>query len=123
GEALRAAAKRSPLDVTVRAGTTGRHPEQVEAAVYFCCLEALANVGKHAPGASVTITLETVPGELRFEVADDGPRADRAAGPGPGRVRPAPARSGSVRPGSAGSGGLRLGGRGGAAEVLTCEVP
>ena len=35
--------------------------------MYFCCLEALANVGKHAPGASVTITLEAVPGELRFE--------------------------------------------------------
>ena len=35
GEALRAAAKRSPLDVTVRAGTLGRHPEQVEAAVYL----------------------------------------------------------------------------------------
>jgi signal transduction histidine kinase len=73
GEALRAAAKRSPLDVTVRAGTLGRHPEQVEAAVYFCCLEALANVGKHAPGASVTITLEAVPGELRFEITDTGP--------------------------------------------------
>jgi signal transduction histidine kinase len=81
GEALRAAAKRSPLDVTVRAGTTGRHPEQVEAAVYFCCLEALANVGKHAPGASVTITLEAVPGELRFEIADDGPGFDPARVP------------------------------------------
>jgi signal transduction histidine kinase len=76
GEALRAAAKRSPLDVTVRAGMTGRHPEQVEAAVYFCCLEALANVGKHAPGASVTITVEAVPGELRFEIADNGPGFD-----------------------------------------------
>jgi len=46
--------------------------------VYFCCLEALANVGKHAPGAAVTITLEAVPGELRFEIADDGPGFDPA---------------------------------------------
>ncbi len=81
GEALRAAAKRSPLDVTVRAGAPGRHPEQVEAAVYFCCLEALANVGKHAPGAAVTITLEAAPGELRFEVADTGPGFDLASVP------------------------------------------
>ena len=75
-EALRAAAKRSPLAVTVSATDLGRHPEQVEAAVYFCCLEALANAGKHAPGATVTITLQAVPGELRFEVADAGPGFD-----------------------------------------------
>jgi signal transduction histidine kinase len=80
-EALRAAAKRSPLAVTVSATDLGRHPEQVEAAIYFCCLEALANVGKHAPGASVTITLQAVPGELRFEVADDGPGFDPATTP------------------------------------------
>ena len=80
-EALRAAAKRSPLAVTVSAAGLGRHPEQVEAAVYFCCLEALANAGKHAPGASVTITLQAVPGELRFEVADTGPGFDPASTP------------------------------------------
>jgi signal transduction histidine kinase len=81
GEALRAAAKRSPLDVTVSAGNLGRHPEQVEAAVYFCCLEALANVAKHAPGAAVTIDLEAAPGELRFTVADNGPGFDPARVP------------------------------------------
>ena len=80
-EALRAAAKRSPLAVTVSATGLGRHPEQVEAAVYFCCLEALANAGKHAPGASVTVTLQAVPGELRFEVADTGPGFDPASTP------------------------------------------
>jgi signal transduction histidine kinase len=81
GEALRAAAKRSPLDVTVVAGALGRHPEQVEAAVYFCCLEALANAAKHAPGAAVTITLEAGTGELRFEVSDTGPGFDPARTP------------------------------------------
>jgi signal transduction histidine kinase len=78
GEALSAAAKRSPLDVTVSAGSLGRHPEQVEAAVYFCCLEALTNAAKHAPGATVTITVEAGPGELRFEIADNGPGFDPA---------------------------------------------
>jgi signal transduction histidine kinase len=81
GEALRAAAKRSPLDVTVTADGLGRHPEQVEAAVYFCCLEALANVAKHAPGAAVTIALQAGPGELHFQVADDGPGFDPARVP------------------------------------------
>ncbi len=80
-EALRAAAKRSRLPVTVAATGLGRHPEQVEAAVYFCCLEALANAGKHAPDAAVTITLQAVPGELRFEVADSGPGFDPATTP------------------------------------------
>ena len=49
-EALRAAAKRSPLAVTVPRRDLGRHPEQVEAAVYFCCLEALANAGQARAG-------------------------------------------------------------------------
>ena len=53
--------------------------EAVEAAVYFCCLEALQNVAKHAPGARVTIRLAAADGELRFTVADDGPGFDPAA--------------------------------------------
>ncbi len=81
GEALRAAARRCPLDVTVRDGAPGRLPEQVEAAVYFCCLEALANAGKHAAGATVTITLDAAPGELRFEIVDTGPGFDPACVP------------------------------------------
>jgi signal transduction histidine kinase len=78
GEALRNAAKRSPLDVTVHDDGVGRHPEQVEAAVYFCCLEALQNAAKHAAGSAVTILLELRRGELRFEVADTGPGFDAA---------------------------------------------
>jgi signal transduction histidine kinase len=77
-EALRAAANRSPLDVDVRVGDVGRHPPEVEAAVYFCCLEALQNAAKHAPDATATVTVELVDGELRFEVRDDGPGFDPA---------------------------------------------
>jgi signal transduction histidine kinase len=85
GEALRAAAKRNPLDVTVRAVGLTRHGEQVEAAVYFCCLEALQNAAKHAPQASVVVVLEEDSQELRFAVTDDGPGCDvdgMAAGAG-----------------------------------------
>ena len=77
-EALRAAANRSPLSVAVAAEGVGRHPSEVEAAVYFCCLEALQNAAKHAPDASVHVTVEATDGQLRFEVADDGPGFDIA---------------------------------------------
>ncbi|MGH8976038.1 MAG: histidine kinase, partial [Acidimicrobiia bacterium] len=71
--ALQAAATRSPLPVAVLADGVGRHARELEAAIYFCCLEALQNAAKHAPGASVEVRLWEEAGELRFEVADDGP--------------------------------------------------
>ncbi|MBW0094198.1 sensor histidine kinase, partial [Pseudonocardia sp. KRD-188] len=72
-DALRAAAARSPLAVHVRAGDVGRHPEPVEAAVYFCCLEALQNAAKHAPGSEVEIEVDRRDGHLVVEVGDTGP--------------------------------------------------
>ena len=55
-----------------------RYGQDVEAAVYFCCLEALQNVAKHAPEAhAVAISLERN-GDLRFSVSDDGPGFDTA---------------------------------------------
>ena len=78
-EALRAAAGRSPLDVSFEPGEVGRYPTEVEAAVYFCCLEALQNAGKHAPDAKVTLTVGEQGDRLCFEVADDGPGFDLAA--------------------------------------------
>jgi signal transduction histidine kinase len=57
----------------VRANGLGRYPPEVEAAVYFCCLEALQNAGKHAgEGARATVRLWEEAGGLLFEVADDG---------------------------------------------------
>jgi signal transduction histidine kinase len=71
-EALRAAANRSVLPATVEAHV-GRFPPDVEAAVYFCCLEAIQNAGKHAgEGSHVTITVDADDHELSFVVADDG---------------------------------------------------
>jgi signal transduction histidine kinase len=72
-DALRAAAGRAALLTSVEAEGIGRYPQQVEAAVYFCCLEALQNAGKHAgTGAEATVTLREVEGALIFEVADNG---------------------------------------------------
>ena len=56
----------------------GRFPAEVEAAVYFSCLEALQNAAKHAQGATVDLRLWTESGGLLFSVADDGPGYDAA---------------------------------------------
>jgi signal transduction histidine kinase len=78
-EALRAAANRSPLAVSVAVDGIGRYPSELEAAVYFCCLEALQNAAKHAPEATVAIDLREEDGVVRFDVVDDGPGFDVAA--------------------------------------------
>jgi signal transduction histidine kinase len=46
GEALQTAARRSSLPCTVDVDLVGRYPEQIEATIYFCCLEAMQNAGK-----------------------------------------------------------------------------
>jgi signal transduction histidine kinase len=75
-EALRAVARSAALPTAVVAVDVGRYPPDVEAAVYFACVEALQNVGKHATGAThVTITL-TAGAWLAFEICDDGPGFD-----------------------------------------------
>ncbi len=73
-EALRTAANRAtlPTDVVLD-DDLGRFPTEVEAAVYFCCLEAMQNAGKHAgEGAEVIVNVGRSDGELRFSVVDDG---------------------------------------------------
>jgi signal transduction histidine kinase len=71
--ALREAARGAALPTTVLAASAGRHPADVEAAVYFCCLEAVQNACKHAgEGAAICVRLWQERGTLAFEVADDG---------------------------------------------------
>ncbi len=71
-EALVAAANRSVLVAEVEADV-GRYPSDVEAAIYFCCLEAMQNAGKHAgEGSHLTIHVVVDEHELRFDVADNG---------------------------------------------------
>ena len=72
-EALSAAAGRAALPTGVEADGIGRYPQAVEAAVYFCCLEALQNAAKHAgAGAQAMITVREDEGALLFDVHDDG---------------------------------------------------
>jgi len=78
--ALRAVAARTPLPVRVESRAIGRYAPEIESAVYFCVLEALQNVLKHARGARrAWIDLDgSLPGELRLSVRDDGDGASRA---------------------------------------------
>ena len=78
-EALRSAARRSPVPVAVTAEHERRYQEPIEAAAYFCCLEALQNAAKHAEGATrVTVAIGEQDGLLRLEVCDDGVGFDPA---------------------------------------------
>jgi signal transduction histidine kinase len=80
-EALSAAAGRAALPTGVEAEGIGRYPQALEAAVYFCCLEALQNAAKHAgPGAQAMITVREDEGALLFDVHDDGAGFDLASG-------------------------------------------
>jgi signal transduction histidine kinase len=70
--ALEAQARRSPIPVTIDSDGIARYSQDVEAAVYFCTLEALQNVTKYADAGKATISLFASDGDLTFTVADDG---------------------------------------------------
>jgi signal transduction histidine kinase len=79
--ALDAQARKAALPVTVSADGVDRLPQDVEAGVYFCVLEALQNIAKYAEASSATVRLGTEDGHLAFEVADDGRGFDPATTP------------------------------------------
>jgi len=68
--ALEAQARKAAVPVTIDADGVGRYPQDVEAAVYFSCLEALQNVA-YAEASSATVLLSSHDG-LEFEIRDDG---------------------------------------------------
>jgi signal transduction histidine kinase len=76
--ALRRQEANPSVRVTVEDEGLGRYAAEVEAAVYFACLEALNNAAKHAAGANVTVRLTEDGGHLVFSVRDDGSGFDPA---------------------------------------------
>jgi signal transduction histidine kinase len=71
--ALSMVARRSTLPITVHAALLGRYPAETEAAIYFCCLEAIQNAGKHAGDrARLEVRVWADGAALAFEVSDDG---------------------------------------------------
>jgi len=70
--ALQAQARKSALPVQIESNGIGRYDQEAEAAVYFCCLEALQNVAKYAEASAASITLWPEDRSLAFSVRDDG---------------------------------------------------
>ena len=70
--ALRAAADTSPLPVELVSSGLGRYSADVELALYFCCMEALQNVAKHAAAHAVVIELHGDERSVTACVSDDG---------------------------------------------------
>jgi signal transduction histidine kinase len=70
--ALEAQARKAPGTVDVQGKGIARYPQEIEAAVYFCCLEALQNAAKHGNATRVTIDLVAKEEALDFTVRDDG---------------------------------------------------
>jgi signal transduction histidine kinase len=64
--------RRSGLDVRVHVDVPPALDSQVAAGVYFCCVEALQNIAKHARATNVRIDIQSGDGELRFAISDDG---------------------------------------------------
>jgi signal transduction histidine kinase len=70
--ALRSAVGSSPIPVTIEADEVGRLPTAMEAALYFCCMEAVQNATKHSSAQDVTVRLKMAQGRWQLTVRDDG---------------------------------------------------
>jgi signal transduction histidine kinase len=76
--ALEAQIRRTPVPVDLLPDSIGRHAQEIEAAVYFCCLEALQNVSKYANASKALVRLAVDGPWLTFGVEDDGAGFDPA---------------------------------------------
>jgi signal transduction histidine kinase len=76
--ALEAQVRRAPLPVEIDADGVGRYAPKIEAAVYFCCLEAVQNVSKYANASSASVQLRVDNTDLSFVVHDNGAGFDTA---------------------------------------------
>jgi signal transduction histidine kinase len=76
---LVAQARKSTVTTVVESDGVLRYPQEIESAVYFCCLEALQNVAKYARASSARVRLAESGTGLLFEVSDDGVGFDASA--------------------------------------------
>jgi signal transduction histidine kinase len=76
--ALEAQARRASVPTEVRSDGIGRYPQDTEAAVYFCVLEAMNNVAKYSGATRAEVSVAQTDGHLTFAVVDDGRGFDPA---------------------------------------------
>jgi signal transduction histidine kinase len=77
--ALESQGRKATLPVHVEADGIGRYPQELEAALYFCTLEALQNVQKYARASAVEVRLREERGQICVDVTDDGRGFDISA--------------------------------------------
>jgi signal transduction histidine kinase len=70
--ALHAAVGTSVIPVQITASGMRRYAADIEAAAYFCCLEALQNAAKHSGATLIRLSLIGDHGDLQFSIEDDG---------------------------------------------------
>jgi signal transduction histidine kinase len=117
-DALAEAAQRAAVPTQVKCDGAGRYPSELEAAVYFCCLEALQNAAKHAgEGAAAIVMLRESGGGLVFEVADDGHGFEAAGTEGSAGLQNMADRIGAL------GGSLRIDAAPGQGTTVTGTVP
>jgi signal transduction histidine kinase len=81
-ESMAQSAGRTGLVVDCDCGVRSRLPPETESAIYFCCLEALQNVQKHARASRAVVSVRRVDNDIVFSVTDDGTGLVPAASPG-----------------------------------------
>jgi signal transduction histidine kinase len=90
GAALRAAVAGGAVPVTIDTDALERRlPAPVEAALYFCCMEAVQNAAKHSGASTVTVRLDEDSNRWQVTITDDGTgfdQTDAAASSGMGQA-------------------------------------
>jgi signal transduction histidine kinase len=71
-EALRGAAAGAAIATRIEAETTDRYPPDIEAAVYFCCLEALEDAAERGAKTRANVRVWSEHEQLLFEIVVDG---------------------------------------------------
>jgi signal transduction histidine kinase len=83
--ALHALAARAPRPITLDVADLPPQSPDIEAAIYFCCAEAVQNATKHAgPDAHITIGIHRHSSGLAITITDDGTGFDPATTTGHG---------------------------------------
>jgi signal transduction histidine kinase len=77
--ALENQARKAAVATTVESDGIGRYPQEVEATIYFCTLEALNNVAKYAEASRAIVRLAQRNRHVEFTVVDDGRGFDASA--------------------------------------------
>jgi signal transduction histidine kinase len=78
-EALPTLAARATVPVSLDLHGLARYPTSTEAALYYCCSEALTNAAKHGgPDTAVTVTASGVDEKLNLVISDTGRGFDPA---------------------------------------------